>query len=459
MVITILGPPGSTHNDPYQMTAHIRGLSLVIFMSFSLGLYPAATAAREQVGIVIFDRYRRVLAAPKVGAVLLIALSDRVPRYMAVLALTLHCVQELNLSYGAAGTLIAAYTIGDIAAAPFVGRYVDRWGVRPTVAVGGICQTAFYVGVPFLDYRWLLVAAFARAFAPVPTNLLARQALSTLVPAADRRSAIAMDSMALEVAMMVGPALAVFAATQAGSRVLFFTVAGALFVAAAGWFWVNPSLRAVDGEPARSRRGLLNPHLLTTMFCSLAAGVVLSGTDVGIVASARELGQLPWAGVIITIWCLASLFGGFLYGAASRPPGLAVLILLLSGGTAVAAAISAVATQWWMVALALIPAGLFCAPSLTSATERAGVAARESTRGQAISLQLAAVSTGIVIGTPLAGFVIDHSGHAAWGYLAVAGCGGVAAVLAMLLGVTRGKDGSRPPDGAHAAGPKVDALA
>jgi len=82
---------------------------------------------------VILGRYRRVLAAPKVGAVLVITLSDRVPKYMAILALTLHCVQHLGLGYGAAGTLIAVYTVGDIAAAPFVGRYVDRWGVRPTV--------------------------------------------------------------------------------------------------------------------------------------------------------------------------------------------------------------------------------------------------------------------------------------------------------------------------------------
>jgi predicted MFS family arabinose efflux permease len=416
---------------------------------------------KEQVGVVMLGRYRRVLAAPKVGAVLLITFGDRVPKYMAILALTLHCVQYLGMGYGAAGTLIAAYTIGDIAAAPFVGRYVDRWGVRRTVAVGGVCQTAFYLGVPFLDYRWLLVAAFVRAFAPVPTNLLARQALSTLVPAADRRTAIAMDSMGLEVAMMVGPALAVFAATQASSRVLFFAVAAALSVAAVGWLWVNPSLQAVDGAPeqaGRARRGLLNPQLLTTMFCSVAVGVVLSGTDVGIVASSREVGQLQWAGIVITIWCLASLVGGFLYGAAHRPPGLAVLLLLLSGATALTGAISAVATQWWMIALALVPAGLFCAPSLTSATEHAGLAVRDSARGQAISLQLAAVSTGIVIGTPLAGFVTDHSGHAAWGYLAVAGCGCAAALLAMVLGMVSRKD-DMPPHDAHDVDPKVGAPA
>ncbi|WP_145968981.1 MFS transporter [Streptomyces hyaluromycini] len=377
-------------------------------------------------------RYRRVIAAPKVGWVLLVTLGDRLPKYMAVLALTLHCVQNLHRGYGAAGTLIAVVTLGDIVAAPVVGRFVDRWGVRPTVVVGGLGQTAFFLSVPFLDYNWLLVVGFIRAFAPVPTNRLARQALSTLVPKADLRTALAMDSIGMEVAMMIGPALAVLTATRASSSLLFFAVAGALFVSAAGWFWINPSLQASEDSASaseRSWRDWLNPHLLVVLFCSIAVGLVLSGTDVGIVASTRELDQLDWAGVVITLWCAASLLGGFAYGAVRKPPGLAQLVFLLSLSTLLAGCLSAVVPQWWMVALALVPAGLFCAPSLTAATEQANEAVRESARGQAISLQNAALSTGIVLGSPLAGFATDQGGQAAWGFGVVAVGGILAAVV------------------------------
>ena len=197
----------------------------------------------------------------------------------------------------AAGTLIATITTGDILAAPLVSRFVDRWGVRPAVVVDGLGQTMFFVCVPFLDYRWLLLIGFLRAFAPVPTNRLARQALSTLVPERNRRTALAMGSIGMEVAMMIGPALAVLASTHTTSRVLFCAVAAALFVSAVGWFGINPQLQVSKRRtepPATFRRGWLNRRLMVTLLCSVAAGLVLAGTDIGIVASARELHQLDW---------------------------------------------------------------------------------------------------------------------------------------------------------------------
>lgn len=378
--------------------------------------------------------YLRVLTMPRVGMVLLVTFGDRLPKYAAVLALTLHCVQDLHLSYAAAGTLIAVVTVGDILAGPIIGRYIDRWGVRPTVVFGGLGQAVFFASVPYLGYWPLLIAGFLRAFASVPTSRLARQSLSRVVPEGQLRTALAMDSIGMEIAMMAGPALAVLAVTSASSTSLFFAVSALLLASAVGWFWINPDLRAEQNHPGTTRqswRDWCNRRFLIVLICSTAAGLTLSGTDVAIVASTRGLDQLEWAGLVITLWCGASLVGGFFYGASRRSPSLPNLILLLGLTTLATAAISSVATHWWMIALALLPAGLCCAPALTASVEQAGKAVDKRAQGHAISLQNAALSTGSVLGAPLAGFAVDQTGMGAWGYAAVAIVGIATAGLAI----------------------------
>ncbi|BAJ27109.1 MULTISPECIES: MFS transporter [Kitasatospora] len=378
--------------------------------------------------------YRRVLAVPKVGPVLLVALGDRLPKYAAVLALTLHCVQNLHRGYGAAGALLAVVTAGDLLAAPLVGRRVDRRGARPTVLLGGTVQCAFFLAVPHLDYRSLLAAGFVRAFAPVPTHRLARQSLTALVPAERLRTALALDSIGVEVAMMAGPALAVLAVTRTSGTTVFTTLAAALALSATGWYLTAPDLRAPAPEPgpAAPDRPRYGRHFPAVLLCAAATGLMLSGTDVGIVATTRALGHPGWAGPVITLWCAASLLGGFLHGAARRPPRLPALVLLLALTTLLAGALTPLATHWWTLTLTLLPAGLCCAPALTAAAEAAGRTPDPRSRGRAITLQNTALATG----TALAGLATDHTGHPGWAYAAIALPGTAAALLTLTATAT-----------------------
>lgn len=85
------------------------------------------------------EPYRRVLALPGVRSLLLVSLLARLPVTAVVVTLTLHVVLDLERGYGAAGLVGAAITAGAALGAPVLGRFVDRYGLRPIVgAVGAL---------------------------------------------------------------------------------------------------------------------------------------------------------------------------------------------------------------------------------------------------------------------------------------------------------------------------------
>ena len=63
------------------------------------------------------------------------------------------------------------------------------------------------------------------------------------------------------------------------------------------------------------RREWLTPRLLAVLAVSAAATLVLGGTDVAVVAVLRASGEVGWTGAVLAIWAVASLIGGFAYGA------------------------------------------------------------------------------------------------------------------------------------------------
>ena len=62
----------------------------------------------------------------------------RLPMTAMGVTMTLYVVNDLGRGYGAAGLIGAATTLGSAFGAPLVGRYVDRYGLRPVVAVCGV---------------------------------------------------------------------------------------------------------------------------------------------------------------------------------------------------------------------------------------------------------------------------------------------------------------------------------
>jgi predicted MFS family arabinose efflux permease len=373
------------------------------------------------------DPYRRVLALPGVRSLLLVSLLARVPVIATTITLTLYVVLELDRGYGAAGLVGAAITVGAALGAPVLGRLIDRRGLRLVFALTTLTQAAFWAVAPFLPYAALLVAALAGGLATVPVFSVVRQSIAALVPEAQRRPAYALDSMAVEVSFITGPALAVVLATTVSPRGTMLAVGTGIVLGGLGLFLLNPPIREGTEKVVVQRprtRDWLRARMVAVLAIAAATTLVLVGTDVSIVAALRETGQLPWSSAVLAMWGVYSLAGGFAYGAARRglPPatllgllGLATIPVGLAGG-------------WWWLALALVPAGAFCAPTLTATADLVSRLAPATARGEAMGLHNSANTVGIAAGAPLAGAVIDASAPV-WGFAAV-GAVGVAVALA-----------------------------
>src|SRR5919198_3291706 len=160
--------------------------------------------------------------------------------------------RTLHRSYGAAGILAGAATVALAISAPWRGRRLDRVGLRAAVAPSLFVLASCWSVAPFVGYWPLLVLAFVAGLFMVPSFSIVRQALIHSVDESQRRSALAIDSVMVEISFMIGPALGVLLATYwvtpwALFTCQFCTIAGGLLLWAA-----NPALRSDEAEGARS---------------------------------------------------------------------------------------------------------------------------------------------------------------------------------------------------------------
>ncbi|GHJ13624.1 MFS transporter [Micromonospora sp. AKA38] len=388
--------------------------------------------------------YREALALPGLRSLLLVSVLARIPLTAVGVTLTFYVVLDLGRGYGAAGLVGAAATVGTAIGAPLLGRLVDRHGLRPVLLLCTIVEGVFWAAAPTLSYPVLLPAAFLAGLLALPVFSVVRQSIAALVPAEQRRPAYALDSMSVELSFMVGPAAAVALATTVTPRLTLWAV-GAGIVASGICFWLlNPPTRGVD-DPAGPRRAVprrewLTPRLLSVLAVSLAATLVLGGTDVAVVAVLRAGGEVGWTGVVLAVWAVASLVGGFAYGAVSRSFSPLALVAVLSLTTI---PVGLGGSHWWLLALALIPTGALCAPTIAATADAVSRLAPPDVRGLAMGLHGSAVTVGIALGAPLAGAVIDASAPA-WGF-AVTGAVGVLVALVVLPVELRHRRTAPPP--------------
>jgi predicted MFS family arabinose efflux permease len=375
--------------------------------------------------------YRQALALPGVRSLLVVAMLARVPLTAVGVVLTLYVVQDLGHGYAAAGLAGTAMTVGMAVGAPLLGRLVDRRGLRPMLLLTAAAQAVFWVSAQALPYPALVVAAFLGGLLELPLFSVVRQSIAALVPERQRRQAYALDSMSVELSFMVGPALGVLLATSWSTRATMIVLGAAIVLSGLALFALNPPTRAGHepdrGAPAIPRRQWLTARLIGVLAVSAGTTLVLGGTDVSVVAVLRHAGQVEWTGAVLGVWAAASLLGGFAYGAVHRPPTALRLATLLCLGTI---PVGLSGDRWWLLALALLPAGVLCAPTLAATADAVSRLAPASVRGEAMGLHGSAVTVGIALGAPLAGAVIDASAPA-WGFAATGAVGAVV-VLAVL---------------------------
>jgi MFS family permease len=427
---------------------------------------------------VNFALYRELLAIRPIRRLLLVGMIARIPHSAAGVLLTLHIVLTLGQGYAAAGAAAAVMTIGIALGAPWRGRRVDTVGLRRALIPSVIAETVIWSIVPHVSYELLLPLVFVGGLLTLPIFSVVRQSLGVLATGEQRRTAFALDAISTELVFMIGPAAGALVAT-AGFSVLGLTVIG-IATSVSGLFlmWFNPPTRSagpvlesdtafeagqqeaaeaavVAAAPAhlqeaaaefaplaaaerrrQARSGLrrrvrhnfawFSAAVAAVFAVAAGAGMVLSGSDVGIVAALESGGREAEIGLVFLFWCGASVVGGLIYGAMHRPISP---ILLLLGMSALTVPMAFAQDTWTLSLLSLLP-GLLCAPVLSAASEKVAELVDERRRGEAMGWYGSALTGGVALGAPLAGVFIDGVGPST-GFVAV----GVGGVLLCLLGL------------------------
>ncbi|MEP6855753.1 MAG: MFS transporter, partial [Pedococcus sp.] len=396
----------------------------------------AGTAGYWDSGIVPIARYRRVLASAAVRRALLLGLLVRMPIFAGSVVLTLHVVAALGRSYGAAGLVSAAATVAIAISGPWRGRLLDRLGLRRVVLPSIVVAAGCWSVAPFVSYWPLLALASLAGLFVVPSFSIIRQAILAAVPEDDRRTAISLDSVAIELSFMIGPALGVWAATVWPTTwVLFVIQMGG--VAAGILLWVaNPVIReeverGVDdqGIPLSAaatvpRSAWFRPQFIVICLGATATTLVLGGSDIAFIAALRAFDTPGSIGWVLAVWGFGSLIGGLVYGGLHR----AFSAFWLLGGLAAATAPMALAAGAPSLAVLGFVAGLLCAPTITATVDQVSRVVPAAARGEAMGWHGSFMTGGMALGAPLAGVAIDVGGWGA-GFVVVAVAGVVVALI------------------------------
>ncbi len=166
---------------------------------------------------------------------------------------------------------------------------------------------------------------------------------------------------------------------------------------------------AADAPPpgplarVRANFGWLSGTALAVMTVAMAAGMLMSGAEVAIVAEMEQSGAAAQSGIVIAFWCGASAVGGILYGALGRRLSPLLLLALFALGTLPMALVDGV----WALAAVSIVSGLFTAPTLAASSALMTSVVAEERRGEAMGYYGSAITAGAALGAPAAGAFID----------------------------------------------------
>ncbi|MEO7132478.1 MAG: MFS transporter [Dermatophilaceae bacterium] len=429
-----------------------------------------------------FREYQRVLAVRDTRTALILGFFIRVPMWAGGVILTLHVVAALDRSYGEAGLVAAAMTLGIAISGPWRGRLLDRIGLRRTVAPSLLVQLVCWSIAPWVGYAPLVgLAALAGLFV-VPTFSILRQVILRSVPPTQRRTALSLDSAGTELSFMAGPAIGVWLATTWDTGIALFASQMAAVVAGLVLWLVNPALRGdapevvradagadvaddvaddvgddvvadaretavpnevlvtvrqggvreagVVAEPAPrwAFRGFITLPVAAIYLAAFASTIILTGTDVSVVAALRSYDRPEAIGWVLALWGAGSLVGGLIYGLWQRSISVYWLLGLLAAVTlpvALAVGVSSFAAL-------LLVSGLFCAPTVTATVEHLSRVVPERFRGEMMGWHGSAMTAGSAFGAPAAGVAIDRGGWQ-WGFLSVSLIGLAVALAGMII--------------------------
>ncbi|GAA1792833.1 MFS transporter [Agromyces lapidis] len=390
--------------------------------------------------------YSELLKTQGVARIIAAQLTARFPFGMLSLAFLLHVEQQTG-SYGAAGLVLAATSIGQAIAGPFTSRLMGRFGMRPVLIITlVVCVTGVVaIGVLPLTVPLYMAIGFIAGLATPPVQPAVRTIYPKMVNSRQLTPLFSLDASAQEIIWVVGPVVTTFVSTQIGT-VWGILLAAALMVVGGAWFISSPELGRVRIPRSKRRLGVVltrPPVLLATVVGFLLIGAC-AAIEAGVVAVFGHDGAE--AGIVLAIFSVGSLAGGLFLGHVPIGPwSTARRMFIVFAGTALAAFVM----DFWWLSITLFIAGIGIAPALAVLFAIVSSSVKFSDTAEAYGWVGTGQLIGAALGSALAGFLIDGYGAqgAFWAATGLAFLGFLVPALARRWHPDlRGRDASPIPD-------------
>ena len=373
--------------------------------------------------------YGSILKTPGVARIIAAQLTARFPFGMISLALLLH-VERAHDSYGAAGLVLAAASVGQAVSGPVTSRWMGLWAIRPVISLTmSVCAAALLVVafVPMEVPAYMAIALLCGLTTP-PVQPAVRTLYPKMVNARQLTPLFSLDASAQEIIWVAGPVVTTFVATQISTSTAL--VICAVFLVGGGlWFVLSPEVGRVRIPRSKRRFGVVlarKPVLLATLVGFLLIGAA-AATEASVVATFGHDG--PQAGFVLAIFAVGSLIGGLALGHVPIGPwALARRMVVVFIGMALAGLV----LDFWWLSVTLVIAGIGIAPALAVMFAIVSGTVKFSDTAEAYGWVGTGQLIGAALGSAMAGFLIDEFG-AQGGFVAAAAFALVGVLLPTLL--------------------------
>jgi MFS family permease len=391
--------------------------------------------------------YSSLLKTPGVARIIAAQLTARFPFGMLSLAFLLH-IERVHHSYGAAGLVLGAMSIGQAIAGPMTSRLMGVLGMRTVLwTTLALCSAAVAaIGIFVMPIPLTMGVAFFAGLSMPPIQPAVRTIYPKMVNSRQLTPLFSLDASAQEIIWIAGPVAITFVSTQIGT-VEGILMSVAIMLAGGFWFIASPEVGRVRIPRSKRRFGVVlarPPVLLATVVGFLLIGSC-AAVEAGVVANFGD--GSPLAGIVLAIWSLGSLVGGLALGHIPIGPwATARRMFIVFVGVVLS---SFMLWSWWGLSLTLLVAGLGIAPALAVLFAIVSASVKFSDTAEAYGWVGTGQLIGAALGSALAGFLIDGTGPvgAFWvaGAFALVGFA-VPALAHRFHPDLRGRDASPIPD-------------
>jgi MFS family permease len=371
--------------------------------------------------------YRDLLRTPGVARIMAAQLTARFPNGMTSLAILLH-IEFITGSYGAAGLVLAATSVGQAIAGPVTSRWMGIWGMRrvltTTLAICA-CAIAAIALIETIVPVYMALGLLAGLSTP-PVQSAVRTIYPKMVTSRQLTPLFSFDASLQEVIWIVAPVVITLVATQIGTvQALLLIVA--ILIGGGAWFILSPEVGRV--RIPRSRRSLGKVLAKPQVLLATVTGFLLIGAcaavEAGVVAT-FDHGGLE-AGIVLAVFSIGSLAGGLSFGHI--PIGrwaMARRLAIVAFGLC----LTVFSLNIFWLGATLFVAGIGIAPALAVLFAMTSASVKFSETAEAYGWIGTGQLIGAAAGSAVAGFLIDGVGPtgAYWAAAAFAIVGTVVAV-------------------------------